>query len=250
MSTICLNCGHHFKGNYCPNCGQKATVERITATSLMADVLHVFTHLEKGFLFTTWSFLIKPGISSINYISGKRKQFQTPVSYFLIWTGLYIVLHDKIVNHFNYLLSGEVITQLDKSGEANRLLQKHFTLFIIPAVFACALSIYYVLARPKYNFTELLVLSLYGGGTYFMMLFLSDIVLGIICKVNVLNAPVFLWQTALSFLYNFWFSFDIFKRARLRLFWLRLICAAILVAITGWIILFYLPIAWLYLTKQ
>jgi Protein of unknown function (DUF3667) len=250
MSTTCLNCGHHFTGNYCPNCGQKATVKRLTPALLLAEVLHFFTHFEKGFLFTTWSFLTKPGISSAHYISGKRIQFQSPVSYFLIWAGLYIILHDAIVNHFDYTLSGEVITQLDKSGEANRLLQHHFTLFIIPAVFCSALSTYYVLARPKFNFTELLALSLYGGGTYFMMIFISDIVLGMIFKVNVLIAPVFLWQSSISFLYNFWFSLDIFKRVRLRFFWLRLICSAALTAITGWIILFYLPIAWIYLTKH
>lgn len=250
MLTICLNCGHSFKGNYCPNCGQKATIKRITATTLLADVLHFFTHIEKGFLFTSGSFLFKPGISSINYISGKRKNYQTPVSYFLIWTGLYIILHNAIVNYFNYQLTGEVITHLDTTGEANVLLQKHFTFFIIPAVLCSALSIYYLLAKPTYNFTELLTLTLYGGGSYFMMLFISDFILGILFKVNVLNTPVFLWQGALSFIYNFWFSYDVFKRIRLRLFWLRLICAAVLVAISGWIILFYLPIAWIYLTLK
>ncbi|MBK6858993.1 MAG: DUF3667 domain-containing protein [Saprospiraceae bacterium] len=248
MSTICLNCEHHFKGNFCPNCGQNSTVKRITATTLLADFLHFFTHLEKGFLFTSWVFLTAPGISSINYISGKRKKYQTPASYFLIWTGLYIILHNAIVNYFNYQLTGEVITQLDTSGQANILLQKHFTLFIIPAVLCSAFSIYYVLAKPKYNFTEILALSLYGGGTYFMMLFTSDLILGLLFRVNVLATPVFLWQGALSFTYNIWFSYDIFKRIQLRLFWLRLICAAVLVAISGWIILFYFPIAWIYFT--
>jgi hypothetical protein len=250
MLTICLNCEHSFKGNFCPNCGQKATVKRITTTALLADVLHFFTHLEKGFLFTSWSFLTTPGISSINYISGKRKKYQTPVSYFLIWTGLYIILHNTVVNYFNYQLAGEVITQLDTSGQANILLRKHFTFFMIPAVLCTALSIYYILAKPKYNFTELLALTLYGGGTYFMMLFVSDFIVGVIFKVNVLITPVFLWQGALSFIYNFWFSYDIFKRMQLRLFWLRLICVAVIVAISGWVILFYLPIAWIYFTMH
>ncbi|HEX5023929.1 MAG TPA: DUF3667 domain-containing protein [Agriterribacter sp.] len=221
-------------------------MQRLTATALFEDVLHFFTHLEKGFLFTTWSFVTKPGISSLHYISGKRKRYQTPVSYFLIWTGLYIILHNIIVNYFHYQLSGEVITQLDKSGQANMMLRKHFTLFIIPAVFCSALSLYFILAKPKYNFTEMVALGLYGGGTYFMMLFLSDFILGFIFTVNVLTTPVFLWQAALSFLFNLWLSYDVFKRAQLRLFWIRLVFSVSLVAISGWLILFYLPIVWEY----
>jgi len=250
MLTACLNCEHSYKGKFCPNCGQSATVKRLTGTALFEDVLHFFTHLEKGFLFTTWNFLLKPGISSLNYFAGKRKQYQTPVSYFLIWTGLYIILHNVIVNHFQYQLSGEVITQLDKSGQANVMLRTHFTLFIIPAVFCSTLSLYFILAKPKYNFTEIIALSLYGGGTYFMMLFFSDIILGVIFKMNVLTTPVFLWQAALSFSYNLWLSYDTFKRAQLRLFWIRLLLAVSFISISGWVIVFYLPILWSYFSKH
>jgi hypothetical protein len=250
MLTKCLNCGHSFKSNFCPNCGQKASVKRLTAQALFEDLIHFFTHLEKGSLFTTWSFLMQPGISSLNYISGKRKKYQSPVSYFFIWIGLYIILHNIIVNHFQYQLSGEVITQLDTSGQANMILRKHFTLFIIPAVFCSALSFYFILAKPKYNFTETIALCLFGGGTYFMMLFISDFILGVILKINVLVTPVFLWQAFLSFIYNLWLSIDLFKRLQLRFLWIRLILAVSLVALFGWVILFYLPIAWDYFIKQ
>ena len=78
MLTICLNCHHSFKGKFCPNCGQKARVGRLTASALLKDLIHFFTHLESGFVFTTWSFLIIPGTSSLNYIAGKRKEYQKP----------------------------------------------------------------------------------------------------------------------------------------------------------------------------
>jgi Protein of unknown function (DUF3667) len=249
MSTSCLNCGHTFKGKFCPECGQSTDVGRISARVVIGDALHFFTHIEKGFLFTTRNYVVHPGISSIQYLAGQRKKYQKPVSYFLIWTGLYILLHNWIIHSYHYLLAGEVVTQMDMTGQANILLQKHFTLFILPALLSSALSVYYVLARPVYNFTEVLVISLFGGGTYFMMTFFSDFILGIIFKVNILNPPVFIWQTALSFGYNFWFSYDLFKRIGVRQLWLRLIISALLVAISGWIILFYLPVAWLYLME-
>jgi len=82
-----------------------------------------------------------------------------------------------------------------------------------------------------------------------MMLFVSDILLGAIFKVNILSTGVFLWQAILSALYNFWNSFDFFKRVHVRFLWLRLISVAVLVAIIGWAMLEYLPMAWVSLVK-
>ena len=246
MTVKCLNCGHIFKGKYCPNCGQKATVQRLTAAVLLKEILHFFTHLESGFLFTTWKFLVSPGITSLNYVEGKRKKYQKPVSYFLIWTGLYILVHNSIINYFHYQMTSETVAQLDIKEQSNILFRHHFTLFIIPVLLASALLLYLLLARPRFNFTELLTLCLFGAGTYFMMTFFSDLILGYIFNINTLSEKVFLWQGVLSSLYNIWFSFDVFKRIGLRFFWVRLIGVSILIAVTGWLIMIYLPMAWLY----
>lgn len=82
MTTSCLNCSTIFSGNYCPVCGQKATVKRLTAVGILVDVFTFFTNMEDGFLYTSWNFLIKPGTSSIQYLTGKRKDYQKPVSFF------------------------------------------------------------------------------------------------------------------------------------------------------------------------
>jgi len=250
MLTICLNCHHSFKGKFCPNCGQKARVGRLTASALLKDVIHFFTHLESGFVFTTWSFLIRPGTSSLNYIAGKRKEYQTPVSYFLIWTGLYILVHNAIINYYHFKVTTEIVSSLDIWEKSNILFRNHFSLFVIPVIIISGIILYYIMARPQYNFTEILVCCLFGAGTYFMMCLISDLVFGIIFKINILTANIFLWQTILSSLYNFWFTFDFFKRLRLRLFWLRLISVSILVAIAGWVIMVYLPMLWLYFTTH
>jgi len=245
----CLNCGQSFRGNYCPNCGQKATVKRLTFLALIEDILHFFTHLEKGFLFTSWNFIVRPGITSMNYIKGRRKKYQGSTSYFLIWTGLYILVHNSIINHYHYQFLSADITQLNLQEQANLSLRTHFSLFIIPILLISALFIFLILGKPQYNFIEILTLCLYGGGTYFMMLLVSDLILGIVFKVNTISTNVFLWQTILSSVYNFWFSYDIFKRAPIKLFWLRLVAVSILVATSGWFLLLYLPMAWVYLAE-
>jgi hypothetical protein len=244
--TTCLNCGHSFKGNFCSNCGQKATAKRITASVLVTDVIHFFTHVENGFLFTTWSFLIRPGVSSLNYLKGKRKEFQTPASFFLIWTGLYILLHNAVIKFFHLELAGAAISQFNIREQSNILFRNHFSLFIIPIIFFSAFLIYLFLAKPRYNFVELLTVSLFGAGNYFMMCFISDFVLGFIFRMNILSLNVFLWQTLLSTAYNFWFCFDLFKRLHLRFFWLRLFSVSILIALFGLAMMLYLPIAWMH----
>ena len=133
-------------------------------------MLHFFTHFEKGFLHTAWGFIIRPGITSLNLLEGKRKRYQTPVSYLFICTGLYIIVHNLIINHYHYHVSARSLAHMDVKEQANILLRTHFTPFILFILIVSALVIYLVLGRPKFNFTEIFIISLYGGGTYLMML--------------------------------------------------------------------------------
>jgi len=68
--------GKKFTGNYCNNCGQKAGAQKLTLAVVVEESLHFFTHFEKGFLYTFWGFISKPGVTSLNYLNGKRKQYQ------------------------------------------------------------------------------------------------------------------------------------------------------------------------------
>ncbi len=225
----------------------KSRVEKFTASIVLAEMLHFFTHFEKGFLHTMWGFIAKPGITSINFLHGKRKQYQSPVSYLFICTGLYILLHNFIINHYHYHVSAASLAQMNLKEQANVLLRTHFSPFIIATLAICSFIIYFVIAKPIFNFTEVFILSLYGGGTYIIMLFCSDIILGFFFKVNVITPEVFLWQTVLSSIYNFWFCFNLFTKVGVHYLWLKLFTTAILMAIIGLILFSYLPLAWIYL---
>jgi hypothetical protein len=237
----CLNCGNKFSGKFCNECGQKAEVERITASQLLGETVHSITHYEKGFWHTIWEFLVRPGSSSLKFLSGKRKEYQRPVSYILILTGIYIILHNYIISRFDYKYEVWKNSSL-LSGDANIFLRTHFTPIIFVILIASAFLIYLVLGRGRFNFIEILTLCLYGGGTYFMMLAVSDVVLGVLLRVNIISMNVFLYQTILSSLYNLWFSYDIFKKARIPYLWPRLIITAILISVTGYVIMMYVPL--------
>ena len=244
----CLNCGAEVKGKYCHECGQKIHVNRLTAKALLDEIIHFFTHVEDTFLKTTLYYIIKPGSTALNYVQGKRKRYQKPVSYFLIWTGAYILLHNFILSHNHYelvLQSGQ--TSMQK--EANILLRKHFTLFMIPLMGLSALIIWLVLAKPRFYFFEILTIVFYGGGTYFVLSAVSDIVLGEIFRTNINHYVVFFWQMIMSGVYNLWFTYDFFNRAKIKWLWPRLVLTSLIITVTGDIIMLYLPLAWISLTK-
>jgi len=80
MSTTCLNCGATVYENFCPRCGQKADVKKLTWNSFIEEVFHFFTHIEKGFLKTTGQLIIHPGKLCKDYLDGKRKAYHKPIS--------------------------------------------------------------------------------------------------------------------------------------------------------------------------
>jgi hypothetical protein len=243
--TYCINCGAEVSGKYCHECGQKANIKRLDTKTLLEEVGHFFTHVEKNFLQTTKEYIIRPGAVSINYLKGKRKHYQKPVSFFLIWTGLYILLHNFIINYFHYRLSSSAILLLSQEERANELLRSHFTLFFLPALFLSSVAIYLILARPRFFYPEVLALSLYGAGCYNAMLIIIDIVAGAVLHININNTSIFIFLGIISAVYDFWFCYDLFRKIHIRHFWLRLWLTAITTTLIGWVILVYLPELWL-----
>ena len=83
LATIeCANCGTTFSGNYCPNCGQKARIQR-TLTAIAHDLVHGVLHLDGKLSHTLPLLAFKPGRLTRRYIDGERAKFVSPMSMFL-----------------------------------------------------------------------------------------------------------------------------------------------------------------------
>jgi hypothetical protein len=102
MATIiCKNCNHHFKGNYCPECGQSAKVEKIGFSYFVHDIPHSVLHVDKGFFYTLRRLFINPGLALREYLAGKRVRHFRPFAFVLIMSTactLLIRLIEKIIN--------------------------------------------------------------------------------------------------------------------------------------------------------
>ena len=80
----CKQCGAPIHGKYCSNCGQPTQTNRLTLPSILHEVFHFFTHLEKGFLYTLKQLITSPGHMQRNYIDGRRIRYQKPFSLFFV----------------------------------------------------------------------------------------------------------------------------------------------------------------------
>jgi hypothetical protein len=215
----CKNCGSIVHQRYCPHCGQKASVERITFHFLWHQLFHFFTHLEKGFLFTSFGMLIRPGKTVNEYISGKRIIYQPPVSYFLVWIAIYALMlylvketfgEGAVIDYKNYFGS-DVSTQY----AINHL---GIVLSILMPVFA--FYVYLLTTTRIFNYAESLVVVLYVLGTIILAQAIF-VVISVLVYLATKNSMDLQLSDAFKVVYLFWFGFSFMKQQSLKHRFLR-----------------------------
>jgi len=78
----CKNCKTNFKGKFCYNCGQKASVGELSMKELLHEGWHSFTHTDKGILKLIKDLTLHPKTVYLNYFNGQRKKYFSPVTFF------------------------------------------------------------------------------------------------------------------------------------------------------------------------
>lgn len=80
----CNNCGHSFKGNYCPYCSQKAGVGDVGWGSVKRSVMDIWGLGSRSLPNTVLQLLLRPGYLISDYISGKHQVSFPPVKMLFI----------------------------------------------------------------------------------------------------------------------------------------------------------------------
>ena len=80
----CANCGHEYQGNFCPECGQKATAGRITWDTVRSGVMDVWGLGSRSLLKSLWDLIVRPGRFISDYINGKWQVSFPPVKMLVI----------------------------------------------------------------------------------------------------------------------------------------------------------------------
>jgi hypothetical protein len=158
----CKQCGKDGTGNFCNTCGQAYAVKRITFSTIVHEVFHFFSHLDKGILYTLKQLIIAPGKPQLEYIEGHRAKHQKPFSMFFLcatisalisyWTNL------VLFKHFNV---GEV--------ENVQFFHQYMVILTVVMLPVYTLITYCFFIKSKFNYAEIFVLLLYSLS--FLLLF-------------------------------------------------------------------------------
>jgi hypothetical protein len=94
----CLNCGAALQAHqkYCPECGQKTGIPRITMRQLLRDFLQTITHAEKGLLKLIRGLAINPGRTAVEYVEGKRKTYFNPFGFLALCIAFMLFMNNWI----------------------------------------------------------------------------------------------------------------------------------------------------------
>ena len=88
----CANCGHQFRGNYCPVCRQEAGDGRITWRWVFKTLMVVWGMDSRSLPYSLLQLLLRPGYLIGDYLDGRRQVSFTPLKMLLLVALLYAII--------------------------------------------------------------------------------------------------------------------------------------------------------------
>lgn len=179
-------------------------MERITPAYLVHEIFQFFTHLQKGFLFTTRQLIVNPGETVVGFIKGKRKQYYPPISYFLVWISIYALSLYRIQHLFG---ENRVIDYNDYfgPGTSTQYAVTHLAVVLTMVIPFMALYFDLLFTRKRYNFFECIVVAVYCLGTVIFFQFVFA-VLSLFKYMAVRDASDLMISDLLKIAYVSWFA--------------------------------------------
>jgi hypothetical protein len=179
--ATCLNCtGALAPGDsFCARCGQSARLHRLNLAHLGHEVLHFFTHADKGIFFLLKELITKTGAVARAYVEGQRKKYFSPLNFYFIAIGLFVFVQTSFrpVDAVDLSAVKQQVMQVPDPVKRDRMLlklerrEKGITFmtkyanvinFILAPLIALLFYLFYF--RSRFNYTEHLVATLYITG--------------------------------------------------------------------------------------
>ena len=89
-AKICKNCGAIVTSDFCPDCGQRTSIGGVTFKETFQDLIDQLFSLSAPLPITLKMLVVNPGRLFREYLSGQRKKYYKPISFFVLSTLLYI----------------------------------------------------------------------------------------------------------------------------------------------------------------
>ncbi len=166
-ANTCKNCGEFSEGHFCPNCGQRMSVYKVTFKETFQDFMDVVFSVNAPLFITLKGLLIQPGKILRDYLNGHRKKYYKPVSFFILTTVLYLVIRSLIgfdpFKDTSIKVTDDVGSKLLTEGRNYMLLNINNLLFIFVFTLALFSKVFFF---NRYLLAEFVATSFYFVGIY------------------------------------------------------------------------------------
>ena len=156
MTIVCKNCGTHFRGNFCSNCGQKAAADRLRVGNVVNEFWHNVTHTDRGYLSLLGEMFQKPGKVIREYIDVKRKKYFNPYTFYLVTTALLIYIESKVFRYEDKLYNYR--------NEFGQYINLHYNFIVLFSMPVSALLLRLIFIKRKYNYAEWITFLVFAYG--------------------------------------------------------------------------------------
>ncbi len=155
----CIACGHEHEAKFCPMCGERNAVDRISLSSILESSLASLINMDKGFLFNFKTLLIHPQELVLQYIKGKRKGILNPISFLIYTTTLYLIVISllKLPKETVEAIQIPEAPLSKRAYEVGFFIREYIKFFWILSIIPLALSL--KLIFRTYNYAEYLAMS-------------------------------------------------------------------------------------------
>ncbi len=169
----CVNCGYESDSPYCPQCGQKLEVKRVSFKGIINEFLSKWIGFDTQFGRTIVGMTINPGKVVNSYLKGNRTKYMGPLGFLVVMTALLIISFDVFGLEVKDFLRENQSTfegmyeqetserQLEFQKKTNEFIAKNFRFFatILIPFWSVALWVFY--RKSGLNYIERLVISTY-----------------------------------------------------------------------------------------
>ena len=213
-NNICANCNNHFSGEFCNKCGQKIP-HKITMSHIGHELVHTFTHADKGFFYLLIQLFLKPGIVGREYIlEGKRKKYFMPFQYiFIIGSiGTFVAVNSHF---FSNTLS--IIDKINGPTSSNQLkfitnfgglISKYYNLLILFQLPFFAYASYLLFRKYKLNYAEHLTFQTFISAQTTIISMVIMLMILLLKQSSIFLVPL---VSAISFSYQIYATKQFFK---------------------------------------
>ena len=173
-AIACKNCGEQLKGHFCPNCGQRSSVGRVTFKETFQDLADSLFTVSAPLWVTIKQLVVNPGQMMRDYLARRRKTYYKPVSFFVLMTLIFLFIqfvidYDPFVNQTIQVQESNESMMLN---EARDYYLTNINNFLFAFVFTLALGLKLFFWK-NYSLAEYIAVSFYLIGMYTLFVTLN-----------------------------------------------------------------------------